>query len=62
MIAMIKFIKKILTNKFNIKNLGVVDVMLRMRFFLRYLMDCYCLNLIMLRKFLINIIKVTITW
>ena len=30
---MIKFTKKILTNKFDIKNLGVVDVMLRIRFF-----------------------------
>jgi len=55
----IKYTKKILTNKLDIKDLGVANVILGIKFW-RYLMDWYCLNLIMLRKFSKNFIAMTI--
>jgi len=54
---MIKYIKKTSTNKFDIKDLGVADVILEKQI-LRHLMDRYGPNLIMLKKFLRNFLKV----
>jgi hypothetical protein len=57
---MIKYSKKILTNKFDKKDLGIAIFILSIKI-LRHLMNWYCPNLIMLRKLLINLPKVTIT-
>jgi hypothetical protein len=57
---MIKYSKKILTNKFDKKDLGVAIFILSIKI-LRHLMNWYCPNLIMLRKLWINLSKVTIT-
>ena len=58
---MIKYSKKILTNKFDKKDLGVAIFILSIKI-LRHLMNWYCSNLIiMLRKLLINLPRVTIT-
>ena len=54
---MIKYIKKTSTNKFDIKDLGVADVILEKQI-LRHLMDRYGPNLIMLKKFSRNFLKV----
>ena len=57
---MIKSTKKILTNKLVMKELGVVDVILGINFF-KISNGLILSNLIMLRKFSINFLKVTIT-
>jgi hypothetical protein len=56
---MIKFTKKILTNKFDIKNSGVANVIVEIKVS-RTSDEWYCPNLIMLRKFSINFLKMTI--
>jgi hypothetical protein len=57
---MIKSTKKILTNKLDMKELGVVVVILGIKF-LKTSNGFILSNLIMLRKFSINFLKVTIT-
>jgi hypothetical protein len=57
---MIKYIKKILPNKFDMNELGIVYVILWIKLQGR-LMDWYSLNLIMLKKFSIIFLKMTMT-
>jgi hypothetical protein len=56
---MIKSIKKMLTNKFDMKDLGVVDVIPGIKI-IRTSNELVCPNLIMLRKFLRYFLKVII--
>jgi len=56
---MIKSIKKILTNKFDIKDLSVANVIVEIKVS-KTSDKWYCPNLIMLRKFSINFLKMTV--
>ena len=56
---MIKSTKKVLTNKFDMKDLGVAKVILKIKISTTY-NGLVLFNLIMLRKFSIKFLKVTI--